>query len=101
MQITITARHFDMAEAHKNHAEQELRKLNRYFDQIISADLTLTHEKYRYLAELNIQVDGAVLTSKEEAPEIKAAIDLTAVKMERQLKKHKEKIQDHRIKRND
>lgn len=98
MQITITARHFELADAHKQHAEQEIKRLGRYSDHIISADLTLTLEKYRYLAELNIQVYGTVLTSKEEAVEVYAAIDKVAEKMKRQLKKYKDKLQNYRVK---
>ncbi|MBI4553113.1 MAG: ribosome-associated translation inhibitor RaiA [Candidatus Latescibacteria bacterium] len=100
MQITITARHFDLADAHKHHAEQEIKRLGRYFDHILSTDLTLIHEKYRYTVEMTMQVDGAVLTSKEEAADVYAAIDQAAVKMERQLKKYKDKLQNHRVKRN-
>lgn len=99
MQINITARHFELAETHRSHADQVIKKLNRYLDHIINADLILTLEKYRYTAELNIQVDGALLTSKEEAAELYLALDQAAEKMERQLKKHKEKLRDHRVKR--
>ena len=99
MQINITARHFELAEAHKNHAEEAIKRLTRYFDHIIGAKLILTLEKYRYNAELNMQVDGAVLTSKEEAAELYPAIDQAAGKMERQLKKYNSKLHNHRVKR--
>lgn len=99
MQINITARHFELAEAHKDHAERAIKRLTRYYDNIISASLILTLEKYRYNGELNIQVDGATLTSKEEAAELYPAIDLAAGKMERQLKKYNSKLHNHRIKR--
>lgn len=99
MPLTITARHFDLVDAHKHHAERAIQRLSRYFDHIINTDLILTHEKYRYTAELMMQVYGTVLTSKEEAGEVAAAIDQAAEKMERQLKKYKAKLQSHRMKR--
>ena len=101
MQISITARHFELADSHKNHAEDQLKRLNRFVENIINADLTITLEKYRYTAELNMQIDGAMLVSKEEAVELFPAIDHAAEKMSRQLKKYNAKLRDHRVKRED
>jgi putative sigma-54 modulation protein len=99
MQITITARHCELDEAYKHHAEQEILRLTRYIDQILNAGLIIVQEKYRYTAELNIHIDGATLTSKEEDPEMYVALDKAAAKMERQLKKFNAKLHDHRVRR--
>ena len=101
MQISITARHFELADSQKSHAEDQLKRLNRFVENIIIADLTITLEKYRYTAELNMQIDGAMLASKEEAVELLPAIDHAADKMSRQLKKYNAKLRDHRVKRED
>ncbi|MCD6101576.1 MAG: HPF/RaiA family ribosome-associated protein, partial [Candidatus Cloacimonetes bacterium] len=56
MQITITARHFELTSSVKEYAETEIRGLKKYFDQIIIADMILRVEKNRNIAELHIQV---------------------------------------------
>ncbi|MBT5872851.1 MAG: ribosome-associated translation inhibitor RaiA [Candidatus Latescibacteria bacterium] len=99
MQISITARHFELAQSHKSHAEEQLKRLSRFVENIINADLTVTLEKYRYTAEMNIKVGGAMLVSKEEAAELFPAIDNAADKMARQLKKHNAKLHNHRVKK--
>lgn len=101
MQISITARHFELAQSHRNHAEEQLKRLNRFVESIINADLTVTLEKYRYTAELNMRVGGAMLASKDEAAELFPAIDSAAEKMARQLKKYNAKLHDHRVKKED
>ncbi len=101
MQISITARHFELAYSHKRHAEDQLVRLGKYVENIINADLSLTLEKYRYTAELNMQINGAMLASKDESAELFPAIDQAAEKMSRQLKKHNAKLHDHRVKKED
>ena len=99
MQITMTARHCDLTKASKEHAEQEIGRLNRYSDHILSADLIVSQEKYRFTTELVVHVEGVILNSKEEDTEMYAALDQTMQKMERQLKKHNDKLHDHRVKK--
>jgi len=99
MQITMTARHCDLTEAHKEHAEQEIGHLDRYSDHILGTDLIVSQEKYRFTAELIVHVEGGTLTSKEEEADMYAALGQAIQKMERQLKKHNSKLHDYRIKK--
>ncbi len=99
MQKTMTARHCDLADAYKQHADREMDRLNRYSDNILSADLIVSQEKYRYLVELNVHVGRHVLTSREEHAEAYAALGQVVSKMESQLKKHNDKLHDHRVRR--
>lgn len=91
MQITFTARHFELTDGQRRHAEQELTRLNRYISNILSAEVIIVHEKHGYQVELNWGVDGSILTSKDED----VAVDKAAEKMERQLKKRNDKLHDH------
>ncbi|MXY98433.1 MAG: ribosome-associated translation inhibitor RaiA [Gemmatimonadetes bacterium] len=99
MQKSMTARHCELAEAYKEHADREIDRLNRYSDNILSADLIVSQEKYRFMVELNVHVEGHVLTSKEENAEAYTALDQAVNKMESQLKKHNGKLHDHRNRR--
>lgn len=99
MQLTMTARHCELSEAQKEHATQEINRLSRYSDHILSADLIVTREKYRFTSELVVHVEGVMLASKEEDTEMYAALDQAIQKMTRQLKKHNGKLHDHRVKK--
>ena len=99
MQKSMTARHCELADAYKEHADREIDRLNRYSDNILSADLIVSQEKYRYMVELNVHVGGHVLTSKEENAEAYTALDQAVNKMESQLKKYNGKLHDHRTRR--
>lgn len=101
MQLSFSARHYEIPDDVKEYADQKLAHLSRFFDGIIEVHLVLTHEKRRYFAELNIQANGITLNSKDEEEDVRKAIDLVEKKTERQLKKYKDKIKDHRIRTKD
>jgi len=98
MQIRTTARHFDLTEDLKNHAQKEIRKLERYFDHIIDCHLILDSEKNRITAELTAKVYGTVLSSKHRSYDIYSSIEKVIGKMGAQLKKYKSKLKDKKAK---
>ncbi|MBP9212657.1 MAG: ribosome-associated translation inhibitor RaiA [Bacteroidetes bacterium] len=94
MNIYITARHFKAHETLRSYAFDSLNKLEQYFDGIISADLVLSFEKSKNsvkIAELVVKVQGTVLKAVQKSDEFNKSIDAAAVKIERQLQKHKTK----------
>ena len=76
MQITIKGRHWKVTPDYREYAERRIEKLQRYFSHLISAQLTVTEEGYRHLAELRIFGNGFDLTGKAQNPDPKAAITL-------------------------
>ena len=99
MQIRITARHFDLTDHLKNFAENEIEKLERYFNHIIDAHLILDAEKSRMTAELKVKVYGTVLTSKVRSFDMYDSVEKVIDKMEGQLKKYKDRLQDKKAKK--
>ncbi|MBC8527367.1 MAG: ribosome-associated translation inhibitor RaiA [Candidatus Cloacimonetes bacterium] len=95
MQITITARHFELSESIRDYAEKSIRGLKKYFEQIIVADMILSIEKNRNIAELNVKVKKLNLVSKSREKDMYAAIDSSVKKMERQVKRHIGKLKRH------
>jgi putative sigma-54 modulation protein len=94
MEITTTSRRFKLTPELKEMAEKKLGKLNRYSEQVLEAHLVLAQEKYRQIAELTVHGNGYDLTSREENPEMIAAIDRVVDRMERQVKKHQARTRD-------
>ena len=95
MQITITARHFELTKAIRDHVETACLKLKKYFDQIISIHITLAWENNRNICEMSLHASKFGLQSQSEEVDMYLSIDNTIDKMEVQIKKLKEKVTDH------
>jgi putative sigma-54 modulation protein len=94
MKILVTARHFELNENINNYATDEIKRLEKYFDHIIEAHLTMSIEKSRQIADLSVKVYGTVLTSKAKTYDMYIAIEQVVGKMETQIKKYKSKLRD-------
>jgi putative sigma-54 modulation protein len=99
MQIRTTARHFDLTDDLKDYAEKQTAKLSRYFGNIIDSHLIMEMEKSRMTAELKLKVYGTVLTSKHRSFDMYDSVERVIGKMEVQLKRYKERLQDKQAKK--
>ena len=96
MQINFTGHHLEITPSLKAYTTNKFAKLSRHFDRITSINVTFDVEKLTQVAEATIFVSKAELHASSESDNLYSAIDLLADKLDRQLIKHKEKIQDHR-----
>jgi len=87
MQITITARHFDLTDALKNYAKDGLLNLKKYSDNIIFAEVVLWKQKNLHFAEVNMRINKFSFFSKSKEDDLYKAIDSAINKVERQIKK--------------
>ena len=97
MEIMITGKQLDVTPALKQYVENRAKKIEKYTTSATKAIFTLKVEKYRHLAEVLVKVNGYILQSEQETDEMYASVDKAMNKIERQLKKHKEKLQNHRV----
>lgn len=91
MNIIITGRHLELTENLKNYAEEKVQKFKKYFDNITEATITLSVEKYRHKAEVLLRANGLMLQAESVTGEMYSSIDEVAEKLERQVKKQKDK----------
>jgi len=96
MQTSFTFRNMEAAEWLKDYADKKLSKIERYMDKPVSATVTLSIEKFRNVAEVNLSAKGINLQGREEAKEMTLAIDNVMDKVERQIKKYKQKTRNHK-----
>ncbi len=94
MNVSITARHFDLSPELKSFVEDELQKLGRYFDNIVSSNVVLEVESYRQRSEVTLKVSGATLTGTGESDDMYVSVEESLDKLKRQLKKYKGKLKD-------
>ncbi len=85
----------------KFYAQAKLKRLTRHFDQILEARMELATDRNKSLetmkvAQLMVHVNGTTLKAMQAAEHMNEAIDLVIDKMDRQIRQHKEKLQDHR-----
>jgi putative sigma-54 modulation protein len=96
MKISVTFRNTEEEGWQKEYVDERLKKLNKYIDVPADVHVVLTVEKFRNVAEINVTTNGLNLIGKEESKDMHLAIDNAVEKIERQLKKHKEKIRVHK-----
>lgn len=91
MRINFTARHYKPSPRLKEYAETEVKKLEKIFRGIVDCNIVLDYQKDIQIAEINVGVHGTQLTVVEKTEDIYKSIDSAVQKLERQLKKYKEK----------
>ena len=94
MQLSISGHHVDVTDALKSYVEEKLQKLERHYDHITNAHVILTVEKIQQRAEATLHISGAELFADANCDDMYAAIDKLTDKLDRQILKHKEKLQD-------
>ncbi len=98
MQITITARHFELTKAIRDYVETSCLKVKKYFDHIINIHVTLALENSRNICEIALHASKFNLQSQAEEMDMYLSIDTALDKMEAQIKKLKERVTDHQKK---
>lgn len=96
MQINISGHHVEVTNSLHDYVVSKLDKLERHFDHITNTHVTLTVEKRRQRADVALHVSGADLAASAESDDMYAAIDKVVGKLDRQILKHKNKVQSHK-----
>ncbi len=95
MQLNLSGHHLDITPALRNYVTSKMERLERHFDHVTNLHVILSVEKLSQKAEGSLHVSGAKLFANAEDTDMYAAIDALTDKLDRQIKKHKEKLKDH------
>ena len=95
MQLNVTGHHIDVTTALKGYVEKKLDRIVRHSDHVIDVHCILTVEKLRHKAEATVLLNGGKVYADAVDGDMYAAIDALADKLDRRVKKHKEKLSDH------
>jgi putative sigma-54 modulation protein len=96
MQLSVTGHHIDVTPALRDYVGAKLAKLERHFDNMTDIHCILTVEKLIHKAEATVHLGGGTIHADSTEQDMYAAIDTLVDKLDRQVKKHKEKLTDHR-----
>jgi len=96
MQLSVTFRHVEPSDTLKAYAEEKLEKIQRLLDAPLTAAVVLSVEKFRHVADVTLNADGFTVHSNEVTGDLYSAIDLSTDKIERQIKRRREKIRNRK-----
>lgn len=96
MHVTVTFRHMDSSDALRKYAEEKTSRLEKYLFEPIEVHWVLSVEKIRHIADATIAANGVSIKAEESTADMYSAIDMTIDKLEKQVRKHKEKLKDHK-----
>ena len=96
MQISVTGRHVDITDAIRHYAHEKLDALSD-FPRVENVHMILDVEKYRHHAEVVVQAKNHIrVDAKEESDNMYASIDGAVSKAYKQLRRLRDKVQDHK-----
>lgn len=97
MQIEVSGQNVEVTQAMRAYVSEKMERVQRHFDNLISAHVVLRLERVDHFAEATISVGGRThdIHADAQAEDMYAAIDLLIDKVDRQVRRHKEKVTDH------
>jgi putative sigma-54 modulation protein len=95
MNLSVSGHHVDVTPAIRLYVTGKMQRISRHFDHVIDIDVILTVEKLKQKAEVNVHVRGKNIHCECDDGDMYAAIDVLVDKLDRQIIKHKRKLQDH------
>ncbi len=98
MQLSVTGHNIDITESLRNYVDTKFAKLERHFDNMTDIHCILTVEKLQHKAEATVYMGGGKVHADSAEATMYAAIDTLVDKLDRQVKRHKEKLHDHHAK---
>lgn len=96
MQTSVTFKNIESSPFLKSYVQDKLNRFDKLLTKPGKADVVLSSEKLRKIAEINLNVPQLSIIAKEENTNMQAAIDLALDKVRIQIVKGKEKLQEHR-----
>jgi putative sigma-54 modulation protein len=100
MNLTISGHHLEVTPALREYVINKLDRVTRHFDQVVDINVLLTVERLkekerRQKAEVNLHVKGRDIHVEHANEDLYAAIDQLVDKLDRQVCRHKDRVQDH------
>ena len=98
MQTSVTFKNIDSSDHLRSYVMEKLDRFDRLLDNPAEANVVLKVEKFRHIAEISVSGDRMKINGKEETEDMYSAIDMVLDKLEKQIKKGKEKVRERRSK---
>ncbi len=95
MNLQISGHHLEITPAIRDYVTGKLERVTRHFDNVIDVNVILSVDKLKQKAEVTVHLSGKDIFVEAIDEDLYAAVDLLVDKLDRQIQKHKQKLQDH------
>ena len=95
MNLQISGHHLEVTPAIHDYVTGKLERVTRHFDSVIDVNVILSVDKLKQKAEVTVHLSGKDVHVEAIEEDLYAAIDVLSDKLDRQIQKHKQKLQDH------
>ncbi len=97
MNIHVTFRNLPASDALRDHATAKAKKIMKYLIDPVDIHIVFRVEKIRQVAEMTIQSKNFTCHALEASPDMYTSLDKVVLKIETQVRKHKEKVKNHKM----
>jgi len=95
MNLQISGHHVEVTAALKEYVSNKLDPVIRHFDKVTGVNVVLSVEKLKQKAEVTVHVPGKDIHAETDGEDLYAVVDELFDKLDRQVQKYKQKMQDH------
>ena len=95
MNLQVSGHHLEVTPALHDYVTGKLERITRHFDNVIDVNVILSVDKLKQKAEVTVHLAGKEVYVESVDEDLYAAVDGLADKLERQVQKYKQKLQDH------
>ena len=97
MQIEISTRHGGLDAEQQRYLHEKAEKLQKYFARLMAIEVAIDHVKHAWDVEILVSAEHKHdFVAREQGPTPQTAMDACVHKIEQQLRRYKEKVQDHK-----
>lgn len=97
MNTTVSFRHMDSSPALRDYATKKLeRVVDKYVHGRVDATVVMSVEKFRHIATFTVQIKNLTVKGDSSSEDMYSSVDLALDKIERQLRRHKERLRSHK-----
>jgi len=95
MNLQISGHHLEITPAIHDYVTGKLERVTRHFDNVIDVNVILSVDKLKQKAEVTVHLSGKDVYVEVIDEDLYAAVDVLVDKLDRQIQKHKQRVQDH------
>lgn len=96
--ISVTGRHLLVTEPMKDYAIDKIVKIDRFNARIIDVNIVMDIQKLDHRVDITLKVDHVKIKASAASENMYASIDMAIDKLETQLRRYKDRLNDHYLK---
>jgi len=96
MHVSVTFRHMDSSDALRKYAEEKSGRIGKFLFEPVEIHWVLSVEKIRHIADATVSANGVTIKGQESTQDMYSAIDNVIDKLYKQVKKHKDRVKEHK-----